>query len=312
MPRHVLCLSGLLLGLIACAPDDERASDAERPVRPGEILTTFYPTQYFAQRIVGDAVPVVCPVPEDADPIFWQPSRADLERYQAADLIVVNGAEFEKWVNGASLPSSRVVDTAKRFEDQFVTFESTTHRHGTGGQHTHEGIDGHTWLDPVLARQQAEAIAEAVTRSFPRHAATLRQNALGLYADLEALDRRFQEASEVIREVQLLASHPAYNYLARRYQWQITNFDLDPELPISDEQIASLKAALPDSGRALLLWEGDPLAESPARIEREIGVRSLVFSPAELLGEAERRAGQDWLSIQIANLERLLSAVNEL
>ena len=34
------------------------------------ILTTFYPTTYFTQRIVGDYCDVECPVPNDADPIF--------------------------------------------------------------------------------------------------------------------------------------------------------------------------------------------------------------------------------------------------
>ena len=41
-----------------------------------------------------------------------QPSDELLAAYQRADLIVLNGAGFAKWVAGASLPPSRVVDTA--------------------------------------------------------------------------------------------------------------------------------------------------------------------------------------------------------
>ena len=38
------------------------------------VITTFYPTQYFAQRIGGDLIDVTCPVPADEDPIFGCPT----------------------------------------------------------------------------------------------------------------------------------------------------------------------------------------------------------------------------------------------
>ncbi|MEQ8764881.1 MAG: metal ABC transporter substrate-binding protein [Planctomycetota bacterium] len=286
MLRFHWLLLGLVLCLFGCGEDDA-GSEGDGSSRAGEplVMTTFYPTTYFTERIGGQWVRVTCPVPEDADPIFWQPSRDDLANYQKADLIIVNGAEFEKWVSGASLPSSRIVDTAKRFEDQFVKFETTSHRHGTQGEHTHEGIDGHTWLDPVLAREQAKEIESALTRRFSRHAEPFRLAALGLYGDLEKLHKRLLKSAKDIQSVQLLASHPAYNYLAQRYDWNIQNFDLDPKAPLEPEQIEALKLAIPESGRAILLWESAPLEESAAKLKDELGLASIVYSPAELLGE---------------------------
>ena len=71
------------LGLLAGAVPATAADD--RPV----VYTTFYPTQYLTQRIGGDLIEVVNPVPENADPIFWEPTREDLRAYQRADLIVL-------------------------------------------------------------------------------------------------------------------------------------------------------------------------------------------------------------------------------
>lgn len=62
------------------------------------VFTTFYPTTYFAQRIAGEFAEVVCPLPEGADPIFGHPEADQVLTYQAADLVIVNGASFEKWV----------------------------------------------------------------------------------------------------------------------------------------------------------------------------------------------------------------------
>ena len=164
LPRTIR-LPLLAAALIALAPGCSKSSDSQEQsesqsqtsadtstaAAPLTVYTTFYPTTYFTQRIGGSHVEVTCPLPDDADPIFWQPDRNTIMAYQKAALIILNGADFEKWALTASLPTGRIVDTARNFTDQFITYESVTHSHGPGGDHTHEGIDGHTWIDPTLA-----------------------------------------------------------------------------------------------------------------------------------------------------------------
>jgi zinc transport system substrate-binding protein len=65
--------------------------------------------------------------------------------FQQANLIVVNGASFEKGLAKVTLAESRVVDTAKPLADELIVLtETVTHTHGPQGKHSHEGIDGHT------------------------------------------------------------------------------------------------------------------------------------------------------------------------
>ena len=295
----------VLVCLSACGEDatpSTSTSSAERPV----IYTTFYPTTYFARRIGGDLVEVVCPVPEDEDPIFWRPDDATIEAYQKADLIVLNGAKFEKWVLATSLPDARVVDTAKPFEKEFLTIlEAVEHSHGPGGKHAHEGIDGHTWLDPNLAKLQAAEIANALKRIRPDKAATIEANLEALEADLEALDQRFQALSRNYDGHAILASHPAYNYPAFRYGWTVRNLELDAgEMP-TGEQLAKMRAIVEETGARHLLWEGEPRPEIAKRLADELGVISVTFSPVELLGADAQAAGEDYLSVMNANLDRL-------
>src|SRR5690606_3832299 len=154
-----------------------------------------------------------------ADPIFWQPSREAIASYQKAGAIILNGAEFEKWAITAALPRSRVIVSAADIPGGLVTFKSTTHSHGAGGEHTHEGIDGHTWLDPHAAMAQAEAIRDGLSRLFPEHTEDFARGFEELRRDLDDLDARLTELTGRLDGVQLFASHPAYNYLARRYDW---------------------------------------------------------------------------------------------
>lgn len=299
--NYRLLLLALALLPAACS---ETATEPQAETE-AQVYTTFYPTTYLAERIAGGAVPVVCPLPEGEDPIFWQPSREVLADYQGAALIVVNGAGLEKWVETASLPASRVVDTAAGFEAEFLHYETTTHSHGSGGEHTHEGLDGHTWMDPVLAMAQARAIGEALAARFPEHAEAFAAGGAALRADLERLDARFRELTPRLAGVRLLASHPAYDYAARRYGWEIRNFDLDPEAELDAESLAELQEAA--EGRTVLLWESAPL-EATERALAELGIASVVFSPCESLDRAELEAGVDYLAVMHANLGALEEA----
>lgn len=296
-----LCLAGCF---------DEASAPQTASAKPS-VYTTFYPTAYFAERIAGDLVDVVCPVPDGEDPIFWNPSREVLAEYQTADLIVINGAEFEKWITHVSLPASRVVNSAAGLPDGFLTFEATRHRHGVGGEHTHEGIDGHTWVDPLSARYQVGRIAEALEQRWPEQTRDFKRNAAALQEDLDALLARLSELEPRVKRVTLLASHPAYDYLGRRLGWTIVNFALDPESVPDDAQLGALAKKLEEVGAAprVLLWEAEPLAETAMLLRERLGITSVLFSPVELLDPELAKQGEDYLSIMYANADRLAEAL---
>jgi len=274
------------------------------------IYTSFYPLTYFVERIGGTHVDVICPLPDDADPSTWRPTRDDIGAFQRADLIVLNGAGFERWAEQAVLPGSRVVVTAAPLADAFITFQTTTHSHGPAGDHTHAGVDGHTWLDPRNAIVQAEQILDAMTERFPEHAEAFASGFERLRTDLSALDAELGAIQ--VDGATILCSHPAYSYVARRYGWKITNLDLDPHEPIGARAWTRIiDAAGAAQSRVIMLWESPPLGETAARLESELGIRSVWFSPCEMPGAEQIAAGEDYLSIMRANVQRLSDALGD-
>jgi len=240
------------------------------------IVAVNYPLQYFAERLLGDEAEVVFPVPADVDPSFWRPSIADISMVQSADLILLNGAGFATWVDRVSLPRSRLVNTSAAIEDQFIVTESITHSHGDGGEHSHEGLASYTWLDPMLAIAQAEAIAGAIAGRGIAPADTVYANFADLRSDLEQLDADAKAALANARDVPMIATHPRYQYLARRYDLSIASLEWEPGAMPTEAELADLEALVSETDARVLIWEAAP---PPAAFDatRALGVENVVF-----------------------------------
>ena len=155
------------------------------------VYVVNYPLQYFAERIAGDRVKVVFPAPADGDPAFWKPDLDAIAAYQAADLILINGAGYAKWLKTVSLPKSKMIDSSGRFQAEYIAVEDTgVHSHGPTGEHSHAGTAFTTWLDLRQAAQQAQAVLEGLSRLLPEHQEAFQQRYAELERDLLALDER--------------------------------------------------------------------------------------------------------------------------
>jgi len=274
----------------------QSASKRDKPT----VAATNYPLKYFAERIVGDSVRVIFPIPPDIDPAFWIPEPEGVLGFQASDLILLNGAHYSKWLDKVSLPRRKVVNTSHTFRDKFITIqEFTTHRHGPQGEHAHAGVAFTTWLDFKQAIQQAEAILNAVIKLTPQHEKQFQTNFLSLKKDLLALDRRLETIVSPQSTKPLLASHPVYHYLARRYGLNIRSVVWEPgEIP-NPTQLKELEKILKNHPAKWMIWEGDPNPPSVVLLQK-LGVKSLVFDPA---GNVPVKG--DFLSVMQQNVENL-------
>ncbi|MEE8105564.1 MAG: metal ABC transporter substrate-binding protein [Planctomycetota bacterium] len=305
--RTSTSLIALAVLVAACGKDDREPT--ARPARERPLVyTTFFPTTYWTKRIGGDLVDVVCPLPADEDPIFWQPSPDVVRAYQGADLIVQNGAGLEKWVEAVSLPQWRTVVTARAFEGEWLHYQTAfRHNHGDQGAHDHEGLDGHTWLDPVLAKLQANEILKALVRLLPRESAALTSRYDALAKDLDALDAEFRALGKG-PEGFFYVSHPAYNYVIKRYRWpawRVRNLpDLDPQALPDENELRTLLRAIErrvDPCRGIL-WESEP-APAVSAAFAEAGLKSVVFDPLE-----SANPGTDYIAKMRENIARLKPA----
>ena len=272
---------------------------------PLAVYVVNYPLQYFAERIGGGHVAVTFPAPADDDPAYWIPDIATIAAYQQADLILLNGAGYARWVRKVSLPRSRIIDTSRKFADQYITTaDAVTHSHGPEGEHAHESLAFTTWIDFGLAARQAEAICAAFIRKLPQQRQTFEQNLAALRTDLMALDTAMREIVGQDPARPMVASHPVYDYLARAYGMNIKSVHWEPDEIPNASQWLELQRILEDHPSAWMIWEGQPSTDTTAKL-KTMGIGSIVFNPC---GNVPDKG--DFLSMMRQNLENLAKGSN--
>lgn len=253
------------------------ASAALAQDRP-RIVVVNYPLQYLTERLVGDAADVVFPMPAGVDPSFWRPGISDISAIQSADLILLNGAGFASWVDRVSLPRSRLVNTSSAIKDRFIHTESITHSHGDGGEHSHDGVASYTWLDPTLAIGQAETIALALAGREFVPVQEVEDRLAALRTELEALDTEAKAALSAAQDIAIIATHPRYQYFARRYGLSVTSLEWDAGAMPTGEERAELEARVKETGARIMIWEAAP-PDAAGEAAAALGLASVTFNP---------------------------------
>lgn len=298
--------SALALGLTACAESPGSSSSEQDDPGLLSVYVVNYPLQYFAERIGGNRIAVAFPAPPGVDPSDWMPDDETILRYQQADLVLLNGAGYERWARRASLPAATQVDTARTIQDRLLIVpDAITHSHGPDGVHSHPGTAFTTWLDPLLAVEHARVVKDSLARRLPAHADEFAGRFEALADDLRGIDREIEKIVRDHRERPLLASHPVYHYLETRYELSLVNLSWYSTRMPGAEEWEKLEAILNDHPAGAILWKADPLPAIQSRLEA-LGVKSIVYSPA-----AQPPSDGDFLAMMRQNAANLRTAFAE-
>jgi zinc transport system substrate-binding protein len=288
-PR-LAALALVALVLAGCQGPPEAGPEAH-------IVVSLYPLYDFTRQIVGDRARVTLLVPPGVEPHDWEPAPADLVRVQSARLLVYNGAGVEPWVDKLvpELQSTRVLDATAGLE--LLTKE---------GQ-----ADPHVWLDPVLARSQVEAIRAAVVAVDPQHAPVYDANAAALSGRLLALHERFTAGLAHCDRREIVVSHAAFAYLARRYRLEQLPIieSLAPDVEPTPAALAALTRHARRVGVTHVFFETLVSAKVADTLAREVGAKTLVLDPIEGLTREQPQHGAGYIELMDANLANLRTAL---
>lgn len=296
-----LAVVGIGLFLSACQPGSEGSLEPGEGGEKPRVFAVNYPLAWLAERLGGEEIEVVFPVPGNVDPAWWEPEIEEIQAIQAADLILLNGADYARWTLRNSLPELRVVITTAALSDRLIEVpDAITHSHGGEGEHSHAVLAAETWTDPLLAIEQARAIRLALESRLKLPPARLEENLSRLSEELRQLDDSFAKAFAAT-PVRWTASRPGFSYLGRRYGLDLefaNNWSADEVPGEKDwERFAGKLAGA--ATETVMLWDAEPLPAVRDRL-REMGIEVLVFETG-----ANRPESGDYLALMRRNLERL-------
>jgi len=270
-------LFATLIILVSCGLDKGSKVKADK-VKP-VVVTVNYPLYYFAGRIGGELIQLEYPIPADVDPAYWIPDDDDLEIYQSADIILANGANYAKWMNNVSLPSSRVVNTTSSVKEKYIALEDVaTHSHGAEGEHEHTGYAFTTWLDFEIAAVQAQAVKDELVKKFPDNKEELEANYELLKKDILNLHKLMQDVALLLEYQPVIGSHPVYQYLAKAYSLNIQSVHFEPDEMPSDDQWKEFDGIMEHHPARIMFWEDEPMPGVKEILNKK-EIKTVVFNP---------------------------------
>jgi manganese/iron transport system substrate-binding protein len=185
----------------------EGAAKAKKPFR---VVTTFTVIQDIAQNVAGDKAIVDSITRPGAEIHDYQPTPLDIVKAQAADLVLWNGFNLERWFerffqNVKDVPSVVITDG---IEPMGIT------------EGPYNGKPNpHAWMSPSNALIYVENIRKALSKHDPANAEAYAKNAAAYSAQIKALDDPLRKRLAAIPKNQrwLVSSEGAFSYLTRDY-----------------------------------------------------------------------------------------------
>ncbi|NCU42642.1 MAG: hypothetical protein EOM19_08110, partial [Candidatus Moranbacteria bacterium] len=126
-----------------------------------QVIASFYPLAFLAERIGGEKVSV-SDLAGSRDVHTYQVTPSDMVRMLDADIVLFQGKGFEPWVEDSidQLNASNVRTLTFLEKLELPTYGEENHEEenhkeknheedGHEEEHTHSGIDPHTWVDPL-------------------------------------------------------------------------------------------------------------------------------------------------------------------
>ena len=229
--RVLLKSTAAVAALTVLAP---ALAESDEPIR---VVATFSILGDMVSRIGGEHVAVTTLVGPDGDTHVYRPTPADARAVSEADVLVVNGLDFEGWldrlIETANFDGVRVVATAGidpiTFEDDHGDDHDGDHDHEESkaaedhgdehDAHAHGAFDPHAWQSLRHAVTYVDNVTLALANFSLENASTFYRSRALYVAEIEALDAEIRsllaELPDGARTI--VTSHDAFQYFGRDY-----------------------------------------------------------------------------------------------
>lgn len=326
MKTNMMQLSKKILVLLAILFLGFGQSATVRAQDKKQVMTTFYPVYYLAERIGGEAVDVSMLLEGNQSAHDYEVSAKDAARTQAADLFIYQDDEMEYFVSSLltlidkeavqvlestesiDLLTGDLHDHEEEDNDDDHEHEEDEHDHSHdnhGAGHTHES-DPHTWLDPLTYAKQAENVKNALIELDPANQAVFEENAAQLIDDLTQLNEEFKSKLSTLENRRIVVQHAAFGYLAHAYDLQqVAIAGISTTQEPSAQELATMQDFIVKEQVKVVFVEPslDSAIAKAVTSGNEVELRAL--RTLEFVSTDEKAQGVDYFSIMRDNLVEL-------
>lgn len=289
-----------LIFLLKIAINQTSKTNTENPRL--QIVTSFYPLYFFTTQIVHNKADVHNITPAGAEPHDYEPTTKDMVKIENSQILIINGGKLEAWAdkvqNILDKQNTSVIDISKNLVDQNIIEKNVQTR------------DPHFWLDPILAKKEAELIVQNLIIADPVNTNFYTDNSKILIDKLENLNTKFNTELSNCQKKDIVTSHAAFKYLAQRYNFnQISISGLSPDEEPTPKQLADIADLAQKNKIQYIFFESLVSPKLANTIAQEIGAKTLVLNPIEGLTDEEIKNGKNYFTEMQNNLTNLKIAL---
>ncbi|MFE1949397.1 metal ABC transporter substrate-binding protein [Streptomyces sp. NPDC059524] len=302
-----------LTALSACSATS--AADGKNSDGKLDVVASFYPMQFLAERIGGEHVSVTNLTEPGQEPHDLEVSAQQRGRIEQAGVALylkglqpsvdeaISQSGIKTKVDAASLTSLEKHGSEVGGHAEEHAEEHEGHDHG--GE---EGSDPHIWLDPVKYAEVAQGVGKALEKADPDHAADYRKNTAALVADLGKLDQKFKDGLKNTDSKVFITTHAAFGYLAERYGLTEEAISgLDPESEPSAARVKDLQKMAKADGVTTVFYETLVSDKTAKTLAGDAHLKTDVLDPLE--GITKKSKGEDYVQVMESNLAALQKAL---
>lgn len=297
-------LAGLALAAGAALTLSACSTGAAGDTHEGALRVVATTTQLtdFAGEVGGDDIKLTGLLPAGGSAHHFDPTPADLLALSEADVLIVNGAGLEAFIDdaidasgfdGKLITASDGIDLAEAEEisGEGSGGEGAEHDHAEDGHseadeadeagdehdHDHGPVNPHLWTSPRNAAGMVETIATGLAAADPAHAADFEQRAADYANQLTELDTWIAAQFAAIPEADrvLVSGHDSLRYYLHDYDIAfagslLPSFEDNAEPSAAD--IDALVAAIKEQGVRAVFVESSMSPKLARTIAKEAGV----------------------------------------
>lgn len=282
---------------------------------PLKVVASFSIIGDFAQNVGGDRIELTTLVGPDGDAHVYEPSPADAVTMSKADVVLVNGLQFEGFLQRlveASATKASVIELTKGVEPIKMK-EEHEHAVEAGGDHHHHGdLDPHAFQSIANAKIYVKNVADAFCTADATGCDTYRANAEAYTAKLDAADAEVKAAVAAIPEDKrtVITSHDAFGYFENAYGLTfLAPEGISTEAEASAADVAALISQVRGDKASAIFLENITNPRLIEQISSETGVKVGGTLYSDALSKADGPAAT-YIDMMKANIATIKGAIS--
>ncbi|AWC24595.1 putative periplasmic iron-binding protein precursor [Aminobacter sp. MSH1] len=281
---------------------------------PLKVVASFSIIGDFARNVGGDRIELTTLVGPDGDAHVYEPSPADAVTMSKANVVLVNGLQFEGFLQRlveASATKASVVELTMGVEPIKMK-EGHEHAAEAGSDdHNHGDLDPHAFQSIANARIYVKNIADAFCAADASGCDSYKANAEVYTAKLDAADAEVKVAVAAIPEDKriVITSHDAFGYFENAYGLTfLAPEGISTEAEASAADVAALISQVRGDKASAIFLENITNPRLIEQISSETGVKVGGTLYSDALSKADGAAAT-YIDMMKANIATIKGAI---